>query len=794
MVAAPNREDRSVPSQQRRRRLLALIVLAPVLGVLAAGIFQTLETRIGTETPCWILPNGVVMWNPTALDCPLQVEDIVRRVQIGGETIRISDFATLEALLARARGPIRVEVERGNAERWVEVPVSAVPQSTRLMRLAVALLAAGFLLGLPIYLLWSTQAAAALPLAVFYAIVSSLLVTALTGRDSAGMSHFALALVVFSPAAFGHLSLTFPRLRPVMLHDPRIAAVPYVVSLLLLPIGWFSLERAPLLWPIFTYLLGGLTAGAWSVLLLSCAYALRETDSVLERAQARLVFYGALGIPVLVTLLLTPAVETRGELLSVYLWSVPVAMPLPIALAISRYNLFELGWDVRYWIARLLFIGTSAVVVALILAAALAIADAPAELRELTPLFLVSLIGTASIELVRGRLPALVESLVSPRMQQLRYATRDMERALSIPADEDAVAQSLVQALRTGIAPQAGCVWLGSEDLWRPAAPFGFNPPTRAALASEARRLIGGRRRVYMAAEPEHSAPRLEAAGVEVILSIEAGGQRFGLVLLGHPSQRRSYAGSELLFASAVAARAGMALNQARLTGELLAAERQASAGRLALGLAHEVGKELSWVRRLATRLPERFDDRERLARDASMLRDLSESLEQSVRRFVHDATEQRDEPIEIQGFAIVAERAVRRVERLHGKDRILVTLDPAVRNARCHENLGRVLINLLDNALHASPCEELVRLYATVEDDCLQVAIEDRGPGIPPEEREHVFEAGYTTRRDQGGSGVGLTVAREIASTLGGTLDLDPAPERGTRATLRIPTLPDPA
>ena len=107
---------------------------------------------------------------------------------------------------------------------------------------------------------------------------------------------------------------------------------------------------------------------------------------------------------------------------------------------------------------------------------------------------------------------------------------------------------------------------------------------------------------------------------------------------------------------------------------------------------------------------------------------------------------------------------------------------------------LGRVLINLLDNALHASPCEELVRLYATVEDACLQVAIEDRGPGIPPEEREHVFEAGYTTRRDQGGSGVGLTVAREIASTLGGTLDLDPAPERGTRATLRIPTLPDPA
>ncbi|MEE2704445.1 MAG: ATP-binding protein [Myxococcota bacterium] len=791
-AAAP--EDPSGRPSQTRRRVIALIVLAPVLGMLAAGVFQTLRPGIATETPCWILPNARVMSSPTALDCPLQPEDIVRRVEIAGETVRISDFATLEALLARARGPIRMEVERGNTERWVEVPVLSVPRSTRLIRLAVALLTAGFLLGIPIYLLWSTQAAAAIPLAVFYSIVSSVLATVLTGKDSAGMSRLSLALLVFAPAAFGHLSLTFPRLRPLMLHDQRVAAVPYAVSLLLLLIGWFTLERAPVLWPTFMYLLGGLTAGAWFVLLLSCAFALRETHSVLERAQARLVFYGALGLPVLVTLALMPAVETRAELVSVYIWSVPVAMPLPIALAISRYNLFELSWDVRYWIARLLFIGTSAIVVALILEVALRIVDAPATLREFAPLLLVSLIGTVSIELVRGRLPGFVESLVSPRMQQFRHATRDIERALSIPADEDAVAQALVQALQTGIAPRAGCVWLGNEGPWRPAAPFGTDAPARAALASEARRLIGGRRRVYMAAEPEHSAPELEAAGVELILSIEASGERFGLVLLGHPSHSGSYAGSELVFALATTARAGMALNQARLTSELLAAERQASAGRLVLGLAHEVGKELSWVRRLAGRLPERFDDRERLTRDAAMLRDLSESLEQSVRRLVRDATEQRDEPVEIQGFGIVAEGAVRRVERLHGKDRILVTLDPAVRGARCHENLGRVLINLLDNALHASPCEESVRLYATLEGAWIQIAIEDRGPGIPPDERAHVFEAGYTTRREQGGSGVGLTVAREIVSTLGGTLELDPAPDRGTRATLRIPVLPNPA
>ena len=54
------------------------------------------------------------------------------------------------------------------------------------------------------------------------------------------------------------------------------------------------------------------------------------------------------------------------------------------------------------------------------------------------------------------------------------------------------------------------------------------------------------------------------------------------------------------------------------------------------------------------------------------------------------------------------------------------------------------------------------------------------------------VFEAGVSTRLGDGGSGVGLTVAREIVEALGGDIQLSPGSERGTRASVKIPVRKD--
>jgi signal transduction histidine kinase len=131
-------------------------------------------------------------------------------------------------------------------------------------------------------------------------------------------------------------------------------------------------------------------------------------------------------------------------------------------------------------------------------------------------------------------------------------------------------------------------------------------------------------------------------------------------------------------------------------------------------------------------------------------------------------------------------------VSRIHGDDRVACCIDPEVRDLREHENLGRAVANLLDNALHATPPPDPVQVFATRESNWVRVEVVDSGPGIPDEMKERVFELGFSTRLDVGGSGVGLSVAREIVSALGGTIELANAMGCGTRATIRIPAKGD--
>jgi signal transduction histidine kinase len=103
--------------------------------------------------------------------------------------------------------------------------------------------------------------------------------------------------------------------------------------------------------------------------------------------------------------------------------------------------------------------------------------------------------------------------------------------------------------------------------------------------------------------------------------------------------------------------------------------------------------------------------------------------------------------------------------------------------------SLRRCLDNLVGNALRYGGCAEV-----EIEDsaDCLRIAVRDRGPGIPPEELERVFEPYYrlesSRNRASGGAGLGLSIARNIARWHGGDIRLDNAPEGGLVAEVRLP------
>jgi len=112
----------------------------------------------------------------------------------------------------------------------------------------------------------------------------------------------------------------------------------------------------------------------------------------------------------------------------------------------------------------------------------------------------------------------------------------------------------------------------------------------------------------------------------------------------------------------------------------------------------------------------------------------------------------------------------------------------PPVRGDR--ERLRQVIQNLVDNAVKYSSAGGRVHVSATADDGHVLIDVADQGPGIPPEDRELIFEkfGRSSSGTAKPGSGLGLFIARSIAEAHGGTLGVDSVPARGSVFRLELP------
>jgi signal transduction histidine kinase len=100
-------------------------------------------------------------------------------------------------------------------------------------------------------------------------------------------------------------------------------------------------------------------------------------------------------------------------------------------------------------------------------------------------------------------------------------------------------------------------------------------------------------------------------------------------------------------------------------------------------------------------------------------------------------------------------------------------------------ELLDQALINLMRNAMEALRDGGRIGLSAFQEGGRVVIAVADNGPGIAADQREKVFVPFFTTKRQ--GSGVGLTLVRQIATVHNGTVHLGETEGGGTTVSLRF-------
>lgn len=217
---------------------------------------------------------------------------------------------------------------------------------------------------------------------------------------------------------------------------------------------------------------------------------------------------------------------------------------------------------------------------------------------------------------------------------------------------------------------------------------------------------------------------------------------------------------------------------------ELARQESLAAMGTMAAGLAHEIRTPLSVIRTSAEMLVRRAAPDSREAELASFTVEEVDRLSRLVEDLLAFARPRAPDlgPTDLEAAAARASRSI-----ALGSDAAEIRTElasaPVLGDA---EQLYQVALNLVSNAVQASPPGGVVRLSTGVEGGQAVLRVIDAGPGIAPEDLAHVWDPFFSRR--SGGTGLGLPIVRRIAEEHGGRVTLEPAPDGGTIATLRIP------
>jgi two-component system, NtrC family, sensor kinase len=292
--------------------------------------------------------------------------------------------------------------------------------------------------------------------------------------------------------------------------------------------------------------------------------------------------------------------------------------------------------------------------------------------------------------------------------------------------------------------------------------------------------------------------------GAETCIPLIAKQRLIGIINLGIKGNKKMYTHEDLELLTTLANSATIAIENAQLYENLkntkkvmLRADRLASLGTLAAGLAHEIKNPLVAIKTFTQLLPERFDDEEfrnyftnvaagEIDRISTLVTELLEFSRPSGPFFQQEnLNDVLDKMITL--IKTEAKQKEVTIETALADDLPTITIDK--------EQIKQVIINILLNAIQATP-EKGSILVATRKiaksngsPGFVQVEISDTGIGIPEQELDKIFTPFFTTRAK--GSGLGLAISHQIIQEHEGNIDVRSAVQKGTTFTINLPTNP---
>jgi signal transduction histidine kinase len=229
---------------------------------------------------------------------------------------------------------------------------------------------------------------------------------------------------------------------------------------------------------------------------------------------------------------------------------------------------------------------------------------------------------------------------------------------------------------------------------------------------------------------------------------------------------------------------------QATLQAQLRHADRLATIGQLAAGVAHELNEPLGSVLGFAqlirkdSKLPDgAARDLERIVNAALRAREVIQKLLVFSRQKTPLKTRVNLNRIVKEGLLFLEPRCAA------AGIRVLLVLAPGLPEINADASqLHQILVNLVVNSMQAMPEGGLLTIETRADAACVCLSVQDTGIGIGDEIKEKIFTPFFTTKDVDQGTGLGLAVVHGIVTGHGGSIRVESAPDKGAKFEIRLP------